>query len=175
MGYIIKNKVEYGGVNKVVPNELVFDTYADYTTWRNSSAYDPETTCYIKGGGYAHASNIDYDNSESGLAATNVQGAISEISDGLQSIGVIENNISFPYTATYDGIAVMQVVDGATGEYYIIVDEDGSHVAECRGYNSYAGSRAYNIFFVRKGKTYTVTDVINNGKTTHNTNVMRIC
>lgn len=81
MPKIIKNGRVYGGA----PSESVWEgTQAQYDAIENK---DPNITYYITDGAVEPipATNVEYDNSLSGLSATQVQSAIDEVDDNIDN------------------------------------------------------------------------------------------
>ena len=76
MGYVVKNGINYSGDNSVSL------TQAQYDALVQAGTVDPNTTYFIinrNTTGATYAAGIAYDNTTSGLSATNVQSAIDEV------------------------------------------------------------------------------------------------
>ena len=88
MGLIMRDSVPYAGSNDIVL------TQAQYDALVQAGEVLPNVNYYISNANHStpiYASGVHYDNSGSGLIATNVQGAVDEIALVKSNIGNIDN------------------------------------------------------------------------------------
>lgn len=94
-------------------------------------------TVYLGAPSSLDAANIDYDNTQSGLTATNVQGAIDEVNSNLtMGYNQYYQDISLPYTALKDELLTLSF--SKTGEntvYFKVNTVDVCSIYARVGYN----------------------------------------
>lgn len=180
MGTLYRNGVPYigsGGAGGVEVTQAEYDSLPE-SEKLNGSIY------FITDGSvsYPTASQMRYDNTESGIPSTSVQGAIdelkieigdtdissigdgtlsgavSELNNGLTSVGFSSPEIvTFPFTADRSGMLLVQAgaTSSGTGAYIYITDQTlGSQVVTAYNLNGVAINQYYPCV---KGHTYAVT------------------
>ena len=108
MGYLIKDGVQFFGNNSVPLTQAQYDALVEAGTVDPTAVYFITDRCNSSG---EYASEVAYDNTDSGLDATNVQNAIDEIvEDGIPADTIPYDNTTSGLTATDMQSAIDEVV-----------------------------------------------------------------
>ena len=135
---IYKNGVQYGA------SEPIPLTMEEYKALKEAGAIDEQQEYLIEAGAEGillGAEDIGYDNAESGIQATTVQGAIDKVAEKVDSKAEIDDTSSST-TSTYSSVKIDEKIDGTTikttttttdYEYYAISYGDSVSTASNQG------------------------------------------
>ena len=176
--------------NKNVQTVVELDTYNDYLTLKSQGLVNPNVLYCIKRGNvsYPKASNLSYDNTESGLDATSVQGAIdenaSDISDlksDLQGIDITNYSFGTGITLVDGGVTkigsliVIQMKLKSSGNltnssvllsnlpmavFHTGLRQDGVTINILKGTTHYTGRMFTNLLYCNDNITMDANDYI---------------
>ena len=150
---IYKNGIQYGA------SEPIPLTMEEYKALKEAGAIDEQQEYLIEAdeqGILLGAEDIGYNNAESGIQATTVQGAIDKVMD----LGGREQSVTFPFTPTANGTLILTIGQKSIDPVARTanVKENGENFYSINNYFGASwGASSASIPLV-KGKTYTVED-----------------